>query len=72
MQWRYQRYEEACTRLGKEIDIVGYVTNMRTSRFLAKLFLKNHQRALVNSFSKYQLDDMDSIDEKAKVIDRKS
>ena len=45
-------------RLNEEIDVLKYVSTQRLSNFIAKLILRKHQRALVQSFQKYQLDDM--------------
>ena len=39
----------------------------RTSQFISKLILRKHQRALVQSFRKYQLDDMIAEEEAEKL-----
>ena len=57
-EFKYKRYEDALKRLNKEVDILKHVSNQRVSEFVAKLYLQKHQRALVQSFKKYQLDDM--------------
>ena len=57
-EFNFTRYEEAVERLNKEIDVLNYVSTQRLTNFLAKLFLRPHQRELVKSFKKYQLDDM--------------
>ena len=65
--FRYKRYEKAVERLNEEIDILKHVQTQRTSEFMAKLILRKHQRALVQSFEKYQLDDMLAEDEAEKL-----
>ena len=57
-QERLKRHEEASEKLNDEIDIVKLVYVQRIGQFLAKLILKKHQRALVTSFKKYQIDDL--------------
>ena len=57
-EFRFDRYEKAVKRLNEEIDVLNYVSTQRLTNFLAKLFLRPHQRELVKSFKKYQLDDM--------------
>ena len=42
--------------MASEIDIVKLLYLQRVSSFIAKLILKKHQRALVTSFKKYQLE----------------
>lgn len=54
-------------RINEEIDILKYVSTQRTSEFISKLILRKHQRALVQSFQKYQLDDMIAEDEAEKL-----
>lgn len=65
--FRYKRYETAVERLNEEIDILKHVQTQRTSEFIAKLILRKHQRALVQSFAKYQLDDMLAEEESEKL-----
>ena len=55
---RLKRHEEASQKLADEIDIVKLLYVQRVGQFIAKLILKKHQRALVTSFRKYQLDDL--------------
>ena len=55
---RLQRHEEASEKLAEELDIVKLIYVQRIGQFLAKLILKKHQRALVTSFKKYQIDDL--------------
>ena len=64
--FRYKRYEKAVERLNEEIDVLKHVSTQRTSEFISKLILRKHQRALVQSFQKYQLDDMIAEDEALK------
>ena len=59
----YKRYEEALGKLNKEIDILKHVSNQRVSEFISKIVMTRYQRALVQSFKKYQLDDMIAEDE---------
>ena len=59
----YKRYEEGLGKLNKEIDILKHVSNQRISEFMSKLITTRYQRALVQSFKKYQLDDMIAEDE---------
>ena len=42
-----------------EIDIVKLVYIQRVGEFIAKLILKKHQRALITSFKKYQIDSLE-------------
>ena len=58
---------KAVMRLNDEIDICKYVQTQRASEFIAKLILSKHQRALVQSFRKYQLDDMMAEEEDIKL-----
>ena len=53
-----RRHDQACERLDKEIDICKLLQNQRIGLFIAKLILKKHQRALVTSFDKYQLNNL--------------
>ena len=55
---RLERHEDASQKLADEIDIVKLLYVQRVGQFIAKLILKKHQRALVTSFRKYQLDDL--------------
>ena len=55
---RLERHEEASEKLIDELDVVKYVYVNRIGQFLAKMILKKHQRALVTSFKKYQVDDL--------------
>ena len=55
---RLERHEEAVDKLANEIDIVKLLYVQRVGQFIAKLILKKHQRALVTSFKKYQIDDL--------------
>ena len=55
---REKRHAEARKRLAKEIDIVEMLYSHRISQLLARVVLKKHQRALVSSFMKYQVDDL--------------
>ena len=57
--FRYERYEEAVDRLASEIDILTHIENQRASRFLQKLSLSKHQRALVSSFQRYRVEELD-------------
>ena len=56
--FKFERYEKAVEKMNAEIDILKHIQNQRVSEFIAKLVLRKHQRALVQSFQKYQLDDM--------------
>ena len=49
--------------LANEFDIVKFIYVVRISQFLSKLVLRKHQRALVTSFKKYQIDDLSQPDE---------
>ena len=40
------------------MDIVNFIYVRRLSQFLSKMVLDKHQRSLVTSFKKYQLDDL--------------
>ena len=55
---KLERHEEASQKLADEIDIVKLLYVQRVGQFIAKLILKKHQRALVTSFRKYQIDDL--------------
>lgn len=56
--FKYDQYENTLKKLNSEIDILKHVSGQRVSQFLSKIVLKRHQRALVQSFEQYQLDDM--------------
>ena len=56
---RLQRHKEATERLTEEMDIQTAFKIMRLANFMAKLNLKKHQRALVPSFSKYRLENLE-------------
>ena len=51
--FKYTRYEKAIERLSEEIDICKHISSQRLSQFMAKLILRKHQRALVQSFKQY-------------------
>lgn len=53
-----ERHEAASEKLADEIDIVKLLYVHRVGQFLAKLILNKHQRVLVTSFKKYQIDDL--------------
>ena len=55
---RLKRHNDASDKLKNEIDIVKLLYVQRVGQFIAKLILKKHQRALVTSFKKYQVDDL--------------
>ena len=60
----------------EEMDVLKYIETMRLANFIGKFVLQRYQRALVQSFSKFQLDDMIKEDElaknKTKVFERMS
>ena len=60
---RLERHEEASEKLAEELDIVKLIYVQRIGQFVAKLILKKHQRALVTSFKKYQIDDLKQAEE---------
>ena len=60
---RLERHEKATDNLAQELDVVDLIYIKRLSQFLAKLVLKKHQRALITSFRRYQLDDLSYLDE---------
>ena len=43
--------------------MVDHIYIKRLSQFLAKRVLKKHQRALVTSFKRYQIDDLSYLDD---------
>ena len=55
---RLQRHEQASEKLAEELDVVKFLYVHRIGQFIAKLMLNKHQRALVTSFKKYQIDDL--------------
>ena len=55
---RLERHEAASEKLADEIDIVKLLHTLRVGQFTAKLNLNKHQRALVTSFKKYQIEDL--------------
>ena len=57
-EFKYNRYQKAVEQLQEEIDIQKHVSTQRLTTFLGKLILRKHQRALIQSFKKYQIDDM--------------
>ena len=64
-KFEYDRYEKAVDKLNQQIDIVKFVETQRLSDFMARLFLKPYQRALVQSFQEYQIDNMPAFEEQA-------
>ena len=44
--------------LADEVDIVKFIYVLRIGQFISKMILNKHQRALVTSFKKYQLNDL--------------
>ena len=65
-----KRHDEAADKIAEEIDIVKLVSISRMSKFVAKLFLNKYQRALINSFKNYQVDDLNEVnsDEKEQLL----
>ena len=55
---RLERHKEASDMLADEIDIVKFIYVLRIGQFISKMILNKHQRALVTSFKKYQLNDL--------------
>ena len=62
---RLERHENASEKLCKEMDIVNFIYVRRLSQFISKMVLDKHQRALVTSFKKYQLEDLCCLDDDA-------
>ena len=63
VKWRtkkLQRHERAYEKLADEIDIVKLLYVQRVGQFIAKLVLRKHQRALVTSFKKFQLNNLEA------------
>ena len=54
------RHKEACTKLTSELDVVSLIRTNRFARFITKMVLKKHQRALINSFKAYQVRNFES------------
>ena len=57
---RLKRHKYAYEKLANEIDIVKLLYVQRVGQFIAKLFLRKHQRALVTNFKKFQLKNLDT------------
>ena len=55
---RHERHEAAQEKLSEEVDIINFIYVLRIGQFISKLILRKHQRALVTSFQKYQLNDL--------------
>ena len=55
---RLNRHKDATEKLAEEIDIVKFIYVLRIGKFISKLILNKHQRALVTSFQNYQLHDL--------------
>ena len=53
---RLKRHEEGSDRLEAEVDILQFLHAQRLTNFLAKLFLRRHQRTMIYRFKKYQLE----------------
>ena len=53
--FKYERYLEYTDKLNEEIDILKHLSNQRVSKFIAKLILRKHQRALIHSFRPYTM-----------------
>ena len=62
-KFEYDRYEKAVDKLNQQIDIVKFVESQRLAEFMSRLFLKPYQRALVQSFQEYQIDNMLAFEE---------
>ena len=56
---RLERHKKALEMLEDEVDICKFIYILRIGKFLSKLVLKKHQRALVTNFKKYQLKNLD-------------
>ena len=65
-KFEYDRYEKAVDKLNGQIDIVKFVETQRLAEFMSRLFLKPYQRALVQSFQEYQIDNMLAFEEREK------
>ena len=65
-KFRQDRYEKAVKKLNEQIDIVKFVETQRLAEFMSRLFLKPYQRALVQSFQEYQIDNMLAFEEREK------
>ena len=48
-------HEESLKRLGRELDIMGLVSEQRLSAFCHKLLMSRHQRWLVNKSQRFNL-----------------
>lgn len=55
---KLERHENAVAALTEEFDVVKHIKGERVTDFLAKISLKRYHRALVASFSRYQVADL--------------
>ena len=55
---KLNRHTDTVELLNNEIDIVKLLQVQRIATFIAKLFLKWHQRALITNFKQYQVKDL--------------
>ena len=52
----FKRHEKAKEKLADEIDITKLLYVQRIGQFISKLLLKKHERALITTFKKYQIE----------------
>lgn len=48
-------FQESVKRLGRELDIMGLVSEQRLSAFVHKLLMSRHQRWLINKSQRFNL-----------------
>ena len=55
MDKKRELFKESVKRLGRELDIMGLVSEQRLSAFVHKLLMSRHQRWLINKSQRFNL-----------------
>ena len=58
---RRELHDESVKRLGRELDIMGLISEQRLSAFVHKLLMSRHQRWLINKSQRYNLAPEDPV-----------
>ena len=67
---RFERFQEATTRLESELDIINIIQVHRLAKFMAKLSMSSKQRQLVQNFREYLLSDLGESKKEANALFR--
>ena len=61
-------YTEARKKLDEELDILEIVKKLRVHQFATQMYLKPHQRELINFFQDYKVKDLDEQEAQRKTL----